>query len=90
MAEKATSDASEADQYESESRMSPSGKIVYQAILMEGNEELARSSSALFWSGLAAGLSMGFSMIAEALLTGYLPDSHWRPLVAKFGYSSAS
>ena len=48
---------------------------------------MARPSSALFWSGLAAGLSMGFSMIAEGLLHAYLPDTYWRPLVAKFGYS---
>jgi formate/nitrite transporter FocA (FNT family) len=73
---------------EAEERKAPSGKIVYKTILNEGEEELERSSSALFWSGLAAGLSMGFSMIAEGLLTSFLPDEHWRPLVAKFGYSA--
>jgi formate/nitrite transporter FocA (FNT family) len=31
---------------------------------------------------------MGFSMIAEGLLTSFLPDEPWRPLVAKFGYSA--
>src|SRR5947208_14351213 len=31
---------------------------------------------------------MGFSMIAGGLLTSLLPDEHWRPLVAKFGYSA--
>ena len=44
----------------------------------------------LFWSGLAAGLSMGFSMIAEGLLTASLPEARWSPLVAKFGYSTGS
>lgn len=77
----------QAEQKDADERSAPSGKIVYKAILKEGEEELARPSSALFWSGLAAGLSMGFSMIAEGLLQAYLPDSHWRPLVAKFGYS---
>src|SRR3954447_21655627 len=72
---------------EAEERSSPSGKVVYKAILKEGEEELARPSSALFWSGLAAGLSMGFSMIAEGLLHAHLPDAPWRPLIAKFGYS---
>jgi formate/nitrite transporter FocA (FNT family) len=77
----------DAEQQQADDRSAPSGKIVYKAILKEGEEELERSSSALFWSGLAAGLSMGFSMIAEGLLSAYLPDTHWRPLVAKFGYS---
>jgi formate/nitrite transporter FocA (FNT family) len=76
-----------AEREESDERSAPSGKVVYGAILKEGEEELSRPSAALFWSGLAAGLSMGFSMIAEGLLSAYLPDAHWRPLVAKFGYS---
>src|SRR3954470_1181840 len=75
------------EQKEIQERSSPSGKIVYKAILKEGEEELDRASAALFWSGLAAGLSMGFSMIAEGLLAAHLPDAPWRPLVAKLGYS---
>jgi formate/nitrite transporter FocA (FNT family) len=72
---------------EAEERAAPSGKIVYLAILGEGEEELERPSSALFWSGLAAGLSMGFSLIAEALLATYLPQARWSRLVSKLGYS---
>jgi formate/nitrite transporter FocA (FNT family) len=72
---------------EAEERSAPSGKVVYKAILGEGEDELKRPSSALFWSGLAAGLSMGFSLIAEGLLRAHLPDAHWRPMIAKFGYS---
>ncbi len=68
-------------------RSSPSGKIVYKAIHKEGVDELERSSSALFWSGLAAGLSMGFSLVAEGLLRSHLPDKPWRPLIVKLGYS---
>src|SRR4051812_46742631 len=78
----------QAEQKEIHERSSPSGKIVYKTILKEGEEELDRSSAALFWSGLAAGLSMGFSLIAEGLLTARLPDEPWRPLVAKIGYSA--
>jgi formate/nitrite transporter FocA (FNT family) len=77
-----------AQQEEAESLSSPSGKVIYQAILAEGDEELARPSSALFWSGLAAGLAMGFSMIAEGVLTANLPDTPWRMLIAKLGYSA--
>ena len=71
---------------EAEERSAPTGRVVYKAILSEGESELERSSSALFWSGLAAGLSMGFSLFGEGLLMAHLPDSPWRPLLAKFGY----
>jgi hypothetical protein len=36
-------------------------KSTYEVIRREGEKELERSTDALFWSGLAAGLSMGFS-----------------------------
>jgi formate-nitrite transporter family protein len=62
-------------------------KTTYEVIRREGVKELERSSDALFWSGLAAGLSMGFSFLAEGLLRAHLPDAPWRPLVAKLGYS---
>ena len=68
-------------------RSSPSGKIVHDAVLREGDDELARPSSALAWSGLAAGLSMGFSFLAIGLLRAALPDAPWRPLIASFGYT---
>ena len=68
-------------------RAAPSGKVIYQAIMTEGVEELERSVSALFWSGLAAGLSMGASVIALGLLHHHLPDAKWRPLVVEFGYA---
>src|SRR6476646_7449983 len=75
------------EQAEAEARSSPSGLVIYKAILKEGVEELARPSSALFWSGLAAGLSMGGSLIAEGLLASHLPDATWKPLITKLGYS---
>src|SRR5438309_7454841 len=31
---------------------------------------------------------MGFSLIAEGLLRAALPDTPWRPLITKFGYSA--
>jgi formate-nitrite transporter family protein len=65
----------------------PTGAIVYHAVRNEGEDELERNTSALAWSGLAAGMSMGFSFAAEALLRAALPDAPWRPLVTKLGYS---
>jgi formate/nitrite transporter FocA (FNT family) len=61
--------------------------VVHEAIRLDGEEELRRSSSALAWSGFAAGLSMGFSLVGEALLRSCLPDVPWRPAIAKLGYS---
>ncbi len=65
----------------------PPGNVVYQAIYGEGEHELNRNSGALAFSGLAAGLSMGFSLVSEGLLRAHLPEANWTALVAKFGYS---
>jgi len=61
--------------------------ITYEVVRREGEKELERSPQALAWSGLAAGLSMGFILVAEGLLRSHLPDAPWRPLIAKLGYS---
>lgn len=74
-------------QQEAQALKSPSAKVVHDSIYKEAVSELSRSSANLFWSGLAAGLSMGFSLIAEGLLRAYLPDAHWQHLVSNFGYS---
>jgi formate/nitrite transporter FocA (FNT family) len=76
-----------AEQAESEARRAPSATVVHNAILSEGEDELGRPTSALLWSGLAAGLSMGFSLVGVGLLQSHLPDAPWRPLVAELGYS---
>lgn len=77
-----------AEEEEAGERSSPTSSVVYHAILEEGHTELGRSSAALAWSGLAAGLSMGFSFFATALLHSKLPHGEkWVPLVASLGYS---
>jgi formate/nitrite transporter FocA (FNT family) len=75
------------DDEEAEEKSAPSAHVVYEAIRKEGRHELERKASSLAWSGLAAGLSMGFSFVTQALLEHHLPDTNWRPLVATFGYS---
>ena len=77
---------SERQTEEAESRTSVSAIVVHEAIRKDGDEELQRSWSALAWSGLAAGLSMGFSFVAEALLRSHLPNTLWRPLLVNLGY----
>ncbi len=60
--------------------------VVFEMIRREGSGELSRGATALWWSGLAAGLSIGFSVLAEAMLNAKLPDAPWKPLVDNLGY----
>ena len=61
-------------------------KITYDVIRREGDKELERPLSGLWWAAVAGGLSMGFIFVTEALLRSHLPDAEWRPLVTKLGY----
>ena len=73
--------------YEEAERRAPvRAPVVHEAIRIEGVEELARPSSALWWSGLAAGLSMGLSLVVQGSLHAFLPDEPWRPLLERSGY----
>lgn len=68
-------------------RAAPTASVVFEAIRSQAQDELARPGRALFWSGLAAGLSMGFSFMTEALLHAGVPSASWQPLITKFGYT---
>ncbi len=61
--------------------------VVFEIIRRNGEEEINRPLSSLWWSGLVAGLSIGFSVLTQAMLRGYLPDGGGWDLVAKLGYS---
>ena len=61
--------------------------VIHEIVRDQGEEELERSFNGLAWSGIAAGLSIGFSFLAQATLQARLPDTAWRPLVSGFGYS---
>jgi formate-nitrite transporter family protein len=74
------------EQKQVEERLAIGAHVVYETIRREGEDELHRPAAALAWSALAAGLSMGFSFIAEALLRAHLPDAPWRPLISVAGY----
>ncbi len=68
-------------------RAAISAAVVHEAVRDEGERELRRHPAALAWSGLAAGLSMGFSLVGQGLLRAALPAAPWRPLVASLGYT---
>ena len=84
--EKQVSPLSNKEIHEADERSSTSAKVVHEAIRLEGTEELERPNSSIIWSGLAAGLTMGCSMLGQGLLRSHLPDTPWRELVASFGY----
>ncbi|HET7464882.1 MAG TPA: formate/nitrite transporter family protein [Longimicrobium sp.] len=80
-------DLSEQEQKKADEERSLDANTTHEVIRLEGEEELKRSTAALAWSGLAAGLAMGFSLVAEGLLKAHLPEAQWAPLVTKLGYS---
>lgn len=61
--------------------------LIYEIIRREGEEELARSTRSLIWSGVAAGLMMSFSVLGEAVFRAHLPDVTHAYLVENIGYS---
>lgn len=71
---------------EVEERSSPATPVIYEVVRRLGEEEMARPYFSLWWSGVAAGLSISFSLLSQAILQTHLPDAPWRPLVADLGY----
>ncbi|HYC88734.1 MAG TPA: formate/nitrite transporter family protein [Thermoanaerobaculia bacterium] len=75
------------EEREIEERTPPSSEIIHGAIHEKGMSELRKPTPALAWSGLGAGLAMGFSFLVTALLHSHLPhDAKWAPLVYALGY----
>jgi formate/nitrite transporter FocA (FNT family) len=68
-------------------RKHPRAQVLYETIRLEGEHELNRPAWALAWSGVAAGLSMGFSLMAMGLLRAALPEAPWAKLIVNLGYS---
>ena len=86
MDEVAEPELTEHEKQEAEDRTSVKATIVHETIRYDGEEELNRSWQALAWSALAAGFSMGLSLVGMALFRAYLPDAPWRPLLVRLGY----
>ena len=62
-------------------------RLVFETIRRHGEEELQRPLKTLFWSGIAAGILISFSVLGEAYLRAYLPDAEWRYIIENIGYS---
>src|SRR5919107_5035336 len=70
-----------------EEMSTPRTPVIYEVIRRQGMEELARPAFSLWWSGVAGGLSISFSLLAMAVLEMHLPEAGWRVLVTSMGYT---
>src|SRR5471032_2451660 len=61
---------------------------VHEQIRQEGEKELERDGLALFWSAVAAGLSISASLMAKGILHARLPDTPERFFIENIGYTA--
>ena len=80
-------DTPQQERREARHRRQISAKVVHEAIRYEGEEELDRPTAALFWSGLAAGLTMGLSLAAQGLLRIASAATVWQRIIEALGYT---
>ncbi|EKT4476304.1 MULTISPECIES: formate/nitrite transporter family protein [Pseudomonas] len=66
----------------------PRAAVLHEIIRYQGDQELERTLAALWWSALAAGLSMGLSLMAMGLFYARLPEGDGAQVVASIGYSA--
>ena len=78
---------SEDEEHEVRKRASLRAAVVFETVRREGETEVSRPALALAFSGLACGLSMGFSLVGTGILRAYTPDAPWRPLFINLGYT---
>jgi formate-nitrite transporter family protein len=64
----------------------PRTPVIYEVVRRLGDEEMQRPLTSLWWSGVAAGLSISFSLLTQAVLKTHLPDAQWQPLLTSLGY----
>jgi formate-nitrite transporter family protein len=69
-----------------EEQETPPAPVIYDSVRMHGEEEMSRPATSLWWSGVAAGLSISFSLLSESILRMHLPDAPWRELVTSLGF----
>ena len=67
-------------------RSAPRTPVIYEVVRVHGEEEMSRPAISLFWSGVAAGLSISFSLLAQGVLQAHLPQAPWATLVRDLGY----
>ena len=78
----------EREEKDVEELAAPRAPVIYEVVRRQGEEELARPVGSLFWSGIAGGVTMMASVIAQGALSERLPhDLLWREPVVQLGYT---
>ncbi|MBX8485685.1 formate/nitrite transporter family protein [Pseudomonas cichorii] len=76
------------EQREIDENQPPRAAVLHETIRIQGDHELERSAAALWWSALAAGLTMGLSLMAMGLFKSRLADVEASHVIASLGYSA--
>ncbi|MFD1343189.1 formate/nitrite transporter family protein [Litorisediminicola beolgyonensis] len=64
-----------------------SPRAVYEVVNLEGREEIGRPLSSLWWSGIAAGIGISASVLAEGILHVSFEGSPYQVPIENIGYT---
>ena len=66
----------------------PHSRVIYEVVRRQGEDELGRPPGSLFWSGVAGGVTIMASVIAEGALAQKIPaEMPLRSVIVELGYS---
>lgn len=76
------------EEREIDDKQPPRAVVLHETIRIQGDHELERSAAALWWSALAAGLTMGLSLMAMGLFKSRLAGIEGSHVITSLGYSA--
>jgi formate/nitrite transporter FocA (FNT family) len=85
MSEQADLDLNDRKEVDAHKPVSPS--VIFEVIRRDGEHELLRAASALWWSGVAAGLAISTAVLAKGVLASILPPADWAAGITNLGYT---
>lgn len=86
-AQQSANDHSPSEREQKEHQLPSHAAVIHEEIREQGTQELQRDAIALLLSAIAAGLSMGISLLAKGLLSMNLAGSEAAMLLSHFGYT---
>lgn len=75
------------EKHDVDKHRSLSSVAVYAVVRSQGVEELRRPASSLWWSGIAAGLCLSTSVLAEGVLHASFSGHPYQEVIENFGYT---